>query len=58
MPGCPADFLCRALGYTTGFIVRENTGNTCPEPHPISPTEWTSDFVSPSGYGAEYECVF
>jgi hypothetical protein len=50
--------LCRALGYDTGRVLREGSGNFCPEPHATAEdgSAWTSDFVHSDGYGAEYEC--
>jgi hypothetical protein len=55
----PAKALCRALGYSTGSIVRQVNDNTCPEVHTLDSTgnNWTSDFVSSPGYGAEYLCT-
>jgi cysteine-rich repeat protein len=50
--------LCSALGYSNGMIVREVASNSCPESHVLSADglEWTSDFVSSQGFGAEYLC--
>jgi hypothetical protein len=51
--------LCWALGYANGVIVRQESDNTCPEPHTASTdgTAWSTDYVQSNGYGAEYRCV-
>lgn len=54
-----ADALCRALGYSSGTLLREGTTNYCPEPHALGEdgTRWDSDFVESDGFGAEYLCT-
>jgi len=54
-----AKALCSALGYKNGQHVRWQESNTCPEPHVLD-TEgqnWTSDWVTSHGYGAEWKCT-
>jgi hypothetical protein len=55
----PADALCWALGFEKGEIVRESTGNSCPEinVNDDDGQEWTSDWVSSDGYGSDYRCT-
>lgn len=55
----PADALCWALGFDKGEIVRESTGNSCPEIHVNDDDgqEWTSDWVTSDGYGSDYRCT-
>lgn len=54
----PVTAMCRALGYSTGTIVREVTSNFCPKPHALAAdgSSWTSNFVERDGFGAEFRC--
>lgn len=51
--------LCNALGYKAGTVVRQATTNSCPQAHSLdgTGTNWTSDFVQDSAWGAEYQCT-
>ncbi|MEC8381284.1 MAG: hypothetical protein VXZ96_13225, partial [Myxococcota bacterium] len=54
-----AEALCHALGYATGVILSQSSGNSCPEVHANTPDglDWSSDFYDSGGYGNEYRCT-
>lgn len=54
-----AEALCHALGYASGVILSESSGNSCPEVHALTPDglEWSSDFSSSQGHGNKYLCT-
>ena len=41
-----------------GMIVREVNSNSCPQAHAIAQdgSNWSSDYISNVGFGAEYRC--
>jgi hypothetical protein len=52
--------LCRALGYTSGTVVVELTGNSCPRPYATNAngSDWTSNWDrSTSTYGNQFRCI-
>jgi hypothetical protein len=50
--------LCEALGYSEGMVLRQENGNSCPEPHAVTSDglQWSSDWVNSLGAGMEYLC--
>jgi hypothetical protein len=53
------DALCKAMGFSSGTVVLEYTGNNCPKPHALSASGalWSSTWARTSGYARQYRCT-